>query len=648
MKESLADQLGKYFKKPPESKKSRSTTSGVLEDLYDLLAKSVEAQSLQNETDFIRLAISCGRNRLKVKSRSDEQSFVGAAIDLMWKGHLDYSLADQLLATAALCSTAELKIKLRSQLRALNGDEDFDVSALPAELSRTQINFILGAADAGLLVEEDILRRKREKIHKKAVERQMERQRIETNRFRSEISSLFKELNVCARSSSVSGIELDTLDLRLVEEWRGSLGTDNLTIDNFFEGQIDSYKTCRLLSARVAEKAAINFLKSLEPYVTDVSIGQVTGEDSGWLKYDLATPERCIDVKNARRSFSSPDSFSEQLVKSWKKTHSSEVVILGTLSDYVTEQQFRNTEFGEVLILGEVSRSEILRLEHWVNSEFSDHISVDFKGDHTFLPGWIFDYPVSYYLSNPDGFESKAATFLSHVTSASMDAEGRSPAIDRKQLVPRWLLSFVDDERIVKPFLKSTDELEIWQVVRRLKRNKGWSRPAVYLMLMASVLSKSGGSSNENLPKLWGEFLFASEVNGRSFPLGIHDPMQQIFALKECLEQIWHRGRGLLSEFSSFMLVGPNILRGKTKAGDWRTIIAFCGGWKKDPVVRCGKNPIHIAESQSCTTCGKLRCSACGHCDQSCPSNISRRNGNRSPSFTNFPNSTQLHAKVGH
>lgn len=632
MKESLADQLGKHFKKPPKGKKSRPTPSGVLEDLYDLLARSVQAQSLQNEAGFIRLAISCGQTRLKVNSRSEEQPFVGAAIDLMWEGSVDYSLADQLLATAALCSTAELKIKLRSQLRALNEGEDFDVSALPAELSKAQINFILGAADAGLLIKEDIHRRKQEKIQKKAAERQIERQRIETNRFRSEISTLFTELSVCARSSSVSGIELDTLDLRLVEEWRGSSGVDNLTIDNLFEGRIDSYESCRLLSARVAEKAAIRFLESLEPYVTDESIGQVTGEDSDWLKYDLATPQRCIDVKNARRSFSSPDSFSEQLVKSWKKTSSSEVVILGTLSDYVTEQQFRNTEFGEVLILGEVSRSEILQLEHWVNSEFSDLLSVDFKGNHTFLPGWIFDYPVSYYLSNLEDFESKVAAFLLRVTSASRDAEDRSPTLDRKQLVPKWLLSFVDDERIVKPFLKSTDELEIWQVVRRLKQNKGWSRPAVYLMLMASILSKSKGSSNENLPKLWGEFLFASEVNGRSFPLGIHDPMQQIFSLKECLEQIWHRSRGLLSEFSSFRLVGPNILRGKTKSGDWKTILAFCGGWQEHPFkVKCGKNPIHIAESQSCTTCGKLRCSSCGHCDQSCPSNISRRNGSRSP-----------------
>ena len=642
MKESLADQLGKNFKKPPEPKKSRSKPSGVLEDLYDLLARSVEAQSLQNETGFIRLAISCGRNRLKVNSRLEEQSFIGTAIDLIWEDSLDYSIADQLLATAALCSTAGLRIKLRNHLRALNGGEDFDVSAMPAELSETQINFILDTADVGLLVKEEILRRNQKKSQKRADERQMERQRIETKRFRSEISNLFTELSVCARSSTVSGIDLDTMDLRLVEKWRGSLGADNLTIANFFEGQIDSYKTCRLLSARVAEKAAIKFLKFLDPYVIDVSIGQVTGEDSGWLKYDLATPERCIDVKNARRSLSSPDSFSEQLVKSWKKMHSSDVVILGTLSDYVTEKQFRNTDCGEVLILGEVSRSEILQLEHWVNSEFSAHISVDFKGDQSFLPGWIFDYPASYYLSNPEDFESKVATFLSRVTSASMDAGERSPAIDRKQLVPRWLLSFVDDERIVKPLLKSTDELEIWQVIRRLKRNKGWSRPALYLLLMASVLSKSRGANNKNLPKLWGEFLFASEVNGRSFPLGIHDPMQQIFALKECFEQIWHKGRGLLSEFSSFKLVGPNILRGKTKAGDWRTILAFCGGWKEGPVkVKCGKNPIHIAESQSCITCGKLRCSACGNCDQSCPSNITSRNGNRSPSLTNFSNSPQ-------
>jgi hypothetical protein len=114
MKESLADQLGKYFKKQPKPKKSRSTPSGVLEDLYDLLAKSVEAQSLQNETGFIRLAISCGRNRLKVNSRSEEQSFVGAVIDLIWKGSLDCSLADQLLAKISmfrLCLPSYPKLK---------------------------------------------------------------------------------------------------------------------------------------------------------------------------------------------------------------------------------------------------------------------------------------------------------------------------------------------------------------------------------------------------------------------------------------------------------------------------------------------------------------------------------------------------------
>ena len=116
--------------------------------------------------------------------------------------------------------------------------------------------------------------------------------------------------------------------------------------------------------------------------------------------------------------------------------------------------------------------------------------------------------------------------------------------------------------------------------------------------------------------------LFSNEKNSSYFPLGLHDPQAQIFSLLEILSKMWVRNRQELSNFTLFKLSNPNILRGRNKHGEWKTIIAFCGGWLSAPFSgKCGKNPIHLGESSSCGTCGKLICSECDHCDENCPDN---------------------------
>ena len=64
----------------------------------------------------------------------------------------------------------------------------------------------------------------------------------------------------------------------------------------------------RMLSARLAELAAISFFSELGDETSDVSITQLDGPGD-WLTHDLVTNGRPIDVKNARAFSSNPSRY---------------------------------------------------------------------------------------------------------------------------------------------------------------------------------------------------------------------------------------------------------------------------------------------------------------------------------------------------
>ncbi len=82
--------------------------------------------------------------------------------------------------------------------------------------------------------------------------------------------------------------------------------------------QITQYDTVRLLSARAAELATQEYFIGLGQSVTDIAITQLSKGDTSWKDFDLLVNNLPVDVKNARRSYSSPESYVEHCIPSFK------------------------------------------------------------------------------------------------------------------------------------------------------------------------------------------------------------------------------------------------------------------------------------------------------------------------------------------
>jgi len=105
------------------------------------------------------------------------------------------------------------------------------------------------------------------------------------------------------------------------------------------------YNKLAMESARKAELAALSIYRNLYSEVQDISILQITNPSEDlWKLADIRVAldqegnDRLIDVKNARRSFNSPDSYSEFCIPQYKyfERNDSEVIIASMLSNYST------------------------------------------------------------------------------------------------------------------------------------------------------------------------------------------------------------------------------------------------------------------------------------------------------------------------
>lgn len=88
---------------------------------------------------------------------------------------------------------------------------------------------------------------------------------------------------------------LDTVDRQLVAQWVEDIGINRRPAERLaFEA--------KMYSARLAEKGAASFYKSLGYQVEDISITQVTSPNGGdWLNQDLSIAGQWpVDVKNSR------------------------------------------------------------------------------------------------------------------------------------------------------------------------------------------------------------------------------------------------------------------------------------------------------------------------------------------------------------
>ena len=189
-----------------------------------------------------------------------------------------------------------------------------------------------------------------------------------------------------------------------------------MSLEQLFAGPVKPFELCRLLSARLAEKVVTEFYRDLGSEVKDAE-NAIEANEGVWKLGDIIVDGQLVDVKNARRSFSVPNRYSEQFVKSWKRNNDA-MTIVGTLSPYVTKDGFLNSAaseetppddyemIGDVSVLGEVSVSKLRNLSLWCGP-FSGALTVDLSGAaHFYRHGFSSIRPIIILKSMPKQLNS--------------------------------------------------------------------------------------------------------------------------------------------------------------------------------------------------------------------------------------------------
>lgn len=371
------------------------------------------------------------------------------------------------------------------------------------------------------------------------------------------------------------------------------------------------YELRRMLSARRAERAALELYWDLYGYSKDLSISQL--ERSGialWRHADIDCGAYLVDVKNSRESFSSerrsywsgansnssPRFYSEHCVPAFKQDRKgSEVVISGFLSEY---EQSPESSYTTVIWLGEFTLSQLAS----ICTEFdSKHLMVSLadRESATLLPPWIFEYPTKAYFNRDVSCEK------------AMEPRVRDalPIENSNRIAPALLLlggfesSHIDDSL----------QTEYNHLMRRLSGPGRLVRSRLFL----HVLDRFASNLRNDLPfpaQSLRDLLF---WNDSSLPLALYDPLQTVSTLIETLAAVDAACRQETSRFLSLRLRGLNILQGRKPDGSWQTIYAYCGG-RLPNKVKCGQYPIFLGRDEPCPKCHHLICSECGFCSKIC------------------------------
>ena len=406
--------------------------------------------------------------------------------------------------------------------------------------------------------------------------------------------------------------KLDEDDLRLVEIWHNlrphSLNKTSLIDNGNTDGTIG-----RLLSARAAEKVAMDFYQHYKKKVKDISITQIdVNIKSEWQKYDLDVDDAPIDVKNSRRSQNSPDRYTEHYIQK-KFKHSKEnqkVTISGVFSPYLWPCTLLNpTEYQRdttIQFLGETTWKKLQVLKN----EFKDlvvFVEPD-PGRDFFLPPWVFDYPKYVYTERDKALkELKNFTNLDALKGATFEFN----------LHPVGIVAGIDLTEILGNEVLDDWEQSFLNQLRNRIEKYGLSLPFLFLTILEHFLYMAASSktvSNFN-PEKYSRLLFCEECDK---PLGIYDPLKTVDSLIKALDTLWTDKNGSIRQFRKFKLKSFNILQAKRHSNEelWTTLIAYCGGRLEDGSA-CGKNPLVLGKSKLCEH-AKLICRACGFCCPTC------------------------------
>lgn len=453
-------------------------------------------------------------------------------------------------------------------------------------------------------------RKERARLAKVAAEAEAKRLRL----LRAPLVTLLRQLQGADRQIHFGCPDLEEHDEALCRAWSNDSSRQPFELGSLGE-LIGGYHAMRLYSARLAEKVAAKYYTQLGHSVADVSLHQVTGESDRWKTHDLEVDGIAVDVKHARRSFSSPESYSEHSVANWKlKTRlGSAVKIAGVLSNYVGFDQFFDGGSHPVFVfLGEISLPQLEADATWFEDRTKGRLKFVELSLPKYFPGWFFDYGPEHYGDVDLPIESISERIEAAVESGLPLRE-----------VPGHLLVFARPEFSVERFGSARLRNELQQ----MRASVGFSRTTAVLFLLSELVlaacEEIEGFDHHALKQL----MLFEDGEGDQIPprpLGRLDSESFVANMLEALTIAWTRAREELRTFTRFQLARANILRGDPGDGTWTTVIAYCGGFTAGPrIVRCGRAPLVIGEDTVCTLCRHLICSQCGWCSQDCPQNAS-------------------------
>lgn len=406
-------------------------------------------------------------------------------------------------------------------------------------------------------------------------------------------------------------------DLRLCLAWSNSPEPKQSNLNTRYLSQlIGDFETGRLISARLAERSAANYYLSLGAQVADVSILQLDHADERWKKFDLLVDGRPIDVKNARRSFTSPDAYVQHCVPQFKalRENGEDVSIVGVLSAYIQPEELVSSH-SNCRILGETNFSKLSKLRSWANHRFGSVLRLDGMWRPDYQPGWVFEYPAAHYSSRTQAIE-EIPSLLRRLQAHAIP----------KSKFPSWLLPLCPDRSLALSMARPGHESAVLRDLYSLDEVVGLSRPGLFVLIIGLFAEAMANQDSADSLELTLKELIFAENKPDYRPLGLEDPQSYISSVIACLAKICGEAVRQGIKFKAFRLTHPEILRGEREDGRWMTLLAYCGGWIERPFkARCGASPLFFGEHAVCQECGYLVCNTCGFCSQQCQQGYLRK-----------------------
>jgi hypothetical protein len=452
------------------------------------------------------------------------------------------------------------------------------------------------------------------------------------------LNSLEDWLNPNKKSSSIIVIpsSLEEKDYSLINIWNDNphLRQENFThIVQHVKENPNNFDLGRLMSARLAEKAVIEFYRSNKYKVTDISILQISDEgNTEWKDYDLLIDGKIpIDVKNSRASRKNNRNYTEHCVPRFKnKRNGQNIQIAGVFSQYLRPSEITNNQ-NEILtpinqdkrnniqdqfavtFLGITHKKILEDIKGWFEIPNVFEIEFRSRSDNSyFLPPWMFDLPEFIYVGSRQRFVETINKSLKKGLDALLKLQ--------KDSIP-FLLILGQDVLTTQTILNSLSpqEMDFIRLVQKWRKEIGLSLPFIYLSVLAHFVKSLADNKEEYFcPINYQQLVFP--LGNKRLPLFTIDPLGCLSSLIEALTILLTVHQDIIKQYKIFKLVNANILLGKKSKSEhnWQTLIAYCGGWKKDKTP-CGRNPLILGQEDLCPECGKLICPDCGLCLRSCP-----------------------------